>query len=75
MDAHREPGTGWADVEDHDGYLLSWLPTHLHGAGLHDELSTLLGGRHRLARKATHLGLDGLLGDLTLAAAPDRGHG
>jgi hypothetical protein len=72
VEAHRVPDTSWADLDHDNGYLLSWLPTHLDAAGLNDELRRLMGDRRWLARKATRLGLANLLGDLTLVTAPDQ---
>ncbi|MGO9143388.1 MAG: hypothetical protein ACLP70_18410, partial [Streptosporangiaceae bacterium] len=52
------------------GYLWQWLPVHLHGAGLHDELTTLLMEPLWLLGKLAVTGPAGLEADLVLSGRP-----
>ncbi|GIM93284.1 DUF4062 domain-containing protein [Paractinoplanes toevensis] len=69
VDAHRALApAGWASLPAGQGYLWSWLPAHLRGAGLHEELDDLLDDPHWLVGKLERIGPAGLEADLLLGA-------
>ena len=70
IDAHRDllpPEGGWADLPAGEAYLWSWLPTHLQGAGLREELESVLADPRWLVGKLERVGPAGLESDLRLS--------
>jgi hypothetical protein len=73
VDAHRDlllADGGWADLPAEQGYLWSWLATHLAGAGLRDEVEALLADPRWLVHKLERVGPAGLESDLRLSERP-----
>ena len=73
VDAHRDllpADGGWADLPAEQGYLWSWLATHLSGAGRRDELEALLADPRWLVHKLERVGPAGLESDLRLSERP-----
>jgi WD40 repeat protein len=76
IDAHRslvadEDGTSaWWQLSPKETYLWAWLPAHLRGAGLEQELRTCLYHPGWLVGKLKHVGPAGLEADLTLSDDP-----
>ncbi len=69
--AYRERcGGAWYNAPD-DGYVLEWLPSHLVGAGKHDELAKLLFDLRWLKRKLVGCGIDELIADAMLVCDDD----
>ncbi len=68
--AHRDLApAGWAMLPPEATYLWSWLPSHLWGAGLGDELNSLLSDPRWLLRKLHFVGPAALEADLSLTTA------
>jgi hypothetical protein len=73
IDAHRElvPQEGgtsaWWQLPSEQIYLWEWLPTHLRGAGLEQELRACLHHPGWLVGKLQHVGPSGLAADLALS--------
>jgi WD40 repeat protein len=73
IDAHRnlvskDHGmSAWWQLPAEQTYLWAWLPTHLHGAGLEQEMRTCLHHPKWLVRKLEYVGPAGLEADLTLS--------
>jgi WD40 repeat protein len=76
IDAHRslvvdESGTSaWWQLPAEQTYLWVWLPTHLRGAGLDEELRACLHHPGWLVGKLEHVGPAGLEADLALSDDP-----
>ncbi len=76
VDAHRslvpeECGTSaWWQLPAEQTYLWTWLPTHLRGAGLEQELRACLHHPEWLVGKLEHVGPAGLEADLALSDDP-----
>jgi hypothetical protein len=76
IDAHRnlvpqEGGTSaWWRLTAEQSYLWEWLPTHLRGAGLDQELRACLHHPGWLVGKLEHVGPSGLAADLALSDDP-----
>ena len=76
VDAHRslvpeEGGTSaWWQLPAEQAYLWAWLPTHLWGAGLEQELRGCLHRPGWLVGKLEHVGPAGLEADLALSDDP-----
>jgi WD40 repeat protein len=79
LDAHRDlattdspaldgPATAWCRLPAGEVYLWEHVPTHLHAAGLHEELNATVAGPGWLVGKLEHVGPAGLESDLTLSA-------
>jgi hypothetical protein len=70
VDAHRDllPAEGGcADLPQSEGYLWSWLATHLRGPGRREELETVLSDARWLVGKLEYVGPAGLDADLRLS--------
>jgi WD40 repeat protein len=73
VDGHRDllPTAGsWADLPTEQGYLWSWLASHLWGAGRRDELEAVLSDPRWLIGKLEQVGPVGLQTDLELSQQP-----
>ena len=76
VDAHRrlvpEEGqtSAWWQLPSEQEYLWAWLPTHLRGAGLDQELRACLHHPGWLVGKLEHVGPAGLEADLGLSDDP-----
>jgi WD40 repeat protein len=76
VDAHRSlvPSEGqinaWWQLSAEQTYLWAWLPTHLRGAGLDQELQACLNHPRWLVGKLEHGGPAKLEGDLALSDDP-----
>jgi hypothetical protein len=76
VDAHRglvpdEGGmSAWWQLPAEQDYLRAWLPTHLRGAGLEQELRACLHHPGWLVGKLEHIGPAGLEADLALSDDP-----
>ncbi|GIF17833.1 WD40 repeat protein [Actinoplanes tereljensis] len=67
VDAHRELAPdGWSSLPADQSYLWTWLPAHLWGADLEDELDDLLNDPYWLVGKLERLGPAALEADLLL---------
>src|SRR5262249_11688120 len=77
IDAHRslvldhDGDTSWWQLPAEHAYLWSWLATHLHAAGLHEELRACLRHPGYLIGKLQMTSPARLETDLTLLDAPD----
>lgn len=69
VDAHRDLAADWASVDRSHLYLWTWLPRHLHAAGLHTELDALRQDQRWLRTKSALLGPGELENDLLLPSA------
>ncbi|MGH3801702.1 MAG: hypothetical protein ACRDTD_16530, partial [Pseudonocardiaceae bacterium] len=76
IEAHRglvsdEGGmSAWWQLPPEQDYLWAWLPIHLHGAGLHQELRACVHHPGWLVGKLEHIGPAGLEADLALCDDP-----
>ena len=77
VDAHRslvpatsEGQSAWWEAPAEERYLWDWLPSHLWGAGLNDELEATIKHPGWLVGKLDHVGPAGLETDLSLASDP-----
>jgi WD40 repeat protein len=68
--AHEGDASAWWQLSAEQTYLWSWLPTHLHDAGLDQELQVCLHHPGWLVGKLEHAGPAGLEADLALSDDP-----
>ncbi|WP_246122065.1 NB-ARC domain-containing protein [Pseudonocardia cypriaca] len=66
----RAGRSAWAELDSNHDYLWSWLPSHLWGGGLYDELGALLDDPGWLLGKLENVGPAGLEADLLLSTDP-----